>query len=60
MILYELTTLKHPFDGMNVAALTIKIMKAQIAPIPNFYSFELKHLVGLLLEKEPKLRPTVR
>ena len=51
-VLYELCTLKHPFEAMNQGALALKILRAQYNPIPATYSRSLKDLVDRLLTKD--------
>lgn len=58
-ILYEMCTLKHPFDSNSINGLIMKITKAKQAPIPKQYSAKLHALVDTLLAKQPSKRPTV-
>eukprot|EP00794_Sanderia_malayensis_P007994 gene7994-8853_t len=58
-ILYELATLKRPFDADNISAIVCKIMRGQYAPISEHYSQELKLLIDSLLRLEPNRRPNV-
>lgn len=60
-ILYELCTLKKPFEADNLLGLVFKIVTEKPAPIPNDlpYSKEVKQLIDLLLEKDPKDRPSI-
>ncbi|KAJ1487418.1 kinase-like domain-containing protein [Baffinella frigidus] len=41
VVLYELTTLKTPFDAKNFDALSLKILMGKYAPIPSHYSQDL-------------------
>jgi serine/threonine protein kinase len=59
-ILYELCTLEHAFGASNLLAVVSKIVQEQPAPIPEFYSEELRSLVGQLLTKDPKERPSAK
>jgi len=59
VVLYELTTLKTPFDAKNFDALSLKILMGKYAPIPSHYSQDLATMVGLLLEKDVKKRPSI-
>lgn len=36
-VLYELTTLNYAFDGANVCALVLKILRGKYPPIPDEY-----------------------
>ncbi|XP_065070111.1 serine/threonine-protein kinase Nek8-like [Rhopilema esculentum] len=58
-ILYELATLKRPFDADNISAIVCKIMKGQYQPISEHYSQELKQLITSLLHLDPARRPNV-
>lgn len=58
-ILYELCTLKHPFDANNINALVMRIVRKRPAPIPSCYSPRLAELVTRMLEKLPKKRPNI-
>jgi NIMA (never in mitosis gene a)-related kinase len=58
-ILYELCTLKHAFDAQNLKLLVLKIIRGTYPPIPNIYSPELRALVASMIQKEPRLRPSV-
>ena len=58
-ILYELSTLHHPFDSNCLNGLIVKIQRAKQPPIPYFYSQNLRKLVDTLLQKVPSRRPTV-
>ena len=58
-ILYELCTLKHPFDATNMNALLACIIRGRYAPISTQYSSELRGLVAKMLTKDPKARPSI-
>ena len=62
-ILYELCTLKHAFEGRNMCALVLRIVKGKYPPIKvgrrEGYTVELKQLVDRLLSLKPKHRPYV-
>lgn len=60
-ILYELCTLKKPFEADNLLGLVFKIVTDQPEPLdPKLpYSNEIKKLIDLLLQKEPKNRPSI-
>lgn len=56
VVLYELLTLKHPFNGENMKGLMQRILKVQYDPIPMMYSAEMRNLVPRLLVKDPAKR----
>ena len=60
VILYEMCTLKHPFDANNINALVRKIIDSKPAPISKEYSAKLRKLVEKLLKKNQKLRPNIK
>mmetsp|Transcript_2489 Transcript_2489/g.3616 ORF Transcript_2489/g.3616 Transcript_2489/m.3616 type:complete len:246 (-) Transcript_2489:10-747(-) len=53
-VLYELTTLKHAFDGKSLPALILKILRGKYPPIPDVYSDELSSLIDDMLQIDPK------
>ena len=57
-ILYELCQLKPPFRGTSLKNLCINIQKGMYNPIPDFYSDNLKRVIGMMLQKDPDKRPT--
>jgi len=59
-LLYELCTLDKPFKADNLLGLVLKIVSAKQAPISSNYSKELRTLIDMMLEKDPKLRPTMK
>jgi len=58
-ILYELATLKRPFDADNISAIVCKIMRGQYHPVSEHYSQELKRLIESLLQLDPRRRPSM-
>ena len=43
-MLYELCTLRHPFDANNQGALIIKIIRGKYPPLPSTYSSQLSQV----------------
>lgn len=58
-VLYELCTLRHPFEAANQGALALKILRANFNPIPATYSSDLRSLVDKLLTKDYRKRPDI-
>ena len=58
-ILYELCTLKHPFNAANVNGLLMVIIRGKYQPISSYYSQNLKSLVQQMLTKDPAKRPSI-
>jgi serine/threonine protein kinase len=57
-ILYQLCTLKYPFDATNLNALLMAIMRGKYQPVPTTYSKDLRALLGRMLTKAPAKRPS--
>jgi len=58
-VLYEMCSLRHPFESNNQGALILKIVRGKYAPIPALYSRQLSELVDKLLCKDYKKRPGI-
>lgn len=58
-VLYELCTLRKPFEATNQGALALKILRANYCPIPATYSRSMKDLVNKLLTKDYRTRPDI-
>jgi NIMA (never in mitosis gene a)-related kinase len=58
-ILYEMCTLRHPFEAKNQAALLLKIIKGKYESIPRIYSRQLGEIVHSCLIKDFKKRPSI-
>ena len=61
-MLYELSTLKSPFEGPNQTLYDIfkRINNGEYEPIPETFSQELRNLVTRMLLNDPKRRPTAQ
>lgn len=57
-LLYEMLALEHPFNGSNLAELSVHVMNAEFKPAPPHYSADLHALLGALLAPIPADRPT--
>ncbi|CAG9318501.1 unnamed protein product [Blepharisma stoltei] len=57
-IVYELCTLRRPFEGENLIAVVNSIINNEPNPIPDKYSQNLKNLVSSMLSKDKELRPS--
>ncbi|XP_066562493.1 serine/threonine-protein kinase Nek5 isoform X3 [Amia ocellicauda] len=58
-VLYELCTLKHPFEGSNLRQLVVKICRGHYNPVAPRYSYDLRLLVCQLFKVSPRDRPSV-
>ncbi|XP_077872199.1 serine/threonine-protein kinase Nek3 isoform X2 [Ictidomys tridecemlineatus] len=57
-ILYELCTLKHPFQANSWKSLILKICQGSVRPLPSHYSYELQYLVKQMFKRNPSQRPS--
>lgn len=58
-VLYEITTLRHPFTATNLAELARKISRAKYAPPPATFSSQLHSLIADMLSRDPANRPDI-
>lgn len=59
VILYELITLKKPFDSDSINGVFEKIVKQPLEPLPSSVDSSLKMLVAALLNKDYNKRPNI-
>eukprot|EP00392_Amoebophrya_sp_AT5.2_P015797 g16013.t1 len=59
VVLYEMTTLKHPFDAESLHFLAVKILNGKYPPPDTRYSTELADLIRKMLLKDPNERPSL-
>lgn len=57
-VIYEAMSLKPPFRAQDMEGLYSKILECNYEPLPRLYSSELTSTVALLLNPDPKQRPT--
>mmetsp|Transcript_75245 Transcript_75245/g.156730 ORF Transcript_75245/g.156730 Transcript_75245/m.156730 type:complete len:480 (-) Transcript_75245:197-1636(-) len=60
VVLYEMTTLKHPFDADSLVLLASKILNDQYPPPDAMYTNELQSLIRCMLNKDARVRPLVK
>ncbi|KAH9582291.1 Protein kinase domain [Trypanosoma melophagium] len=58
VLLYELLTLKRPFDGENMQEVMQKTLTGKYEPLPSSISPEMSEIVALLLSGDPRARPS--
>ncbi|XP_069826075.1 serine/threonine-protein kinase Nek5-like isoform X2 [Dendropsophus ebraccatus] len=58
-VLYELCTLKHPFEAGNLRQLVLKICRGRYEPLSSKYSYDLRTLISQLFKISPRDRPSV-
>eukprot|EP00736_Rhodelphis_marinus_P012448 Rmarinus@m.6939 len=57
-ILYEMASLRHPFNARSIAGLMKKVIVGSFTPIPDCYSRDLNNLVASLLAVSSDSRPS--
>ena len=57
-LIYEMCSLKVPFDGENIYQLMTSISTGVFSPIPEKYSIEISTLINSLLTVDPEKRPS--
>jgi len=60
VVLYEMTTLKHPFDADSLVILASKILKDEYPPLDGSFSAELQAMIKSMLSKDARLRPLIK
>ncbi|XP_071990589.1 serine/threonine-protein kinase Nek5 isoform X2 [Engystomops pustulosus] len=58
-VLYELCTLKHPFEAGNLRQLVLKICRGRYEPLSAKYSYDLRTLISQLFKISPRDRPSI-
>uniref|UniRef100_H3DNX7 Protein kinase domain-containing protein n=1 Tax=Tetraodon nigroviridis TaxID=99883 RepID=H3DNX7_TETNG len=58
-VLYELCTLRHPFQAPSWKSLILKICRGAYPPLPGHLPYELRVLVKQMFKINPKDRPSV-
>uniref|UniRef100_A0A3Q1IPX9 non-specific serine/threonine protein kinase n=1 Tax=Anabas testudineus TaxID=64144 RepID=A0A3Q1IPX9_ANATE len=58
-VLYELCTLRHPFEGSSLRQLISKICRGRYKSVPNRYSYDLRLLLTQLFKVNPRDRPSI-
>ena len=58
-LLYEMASLRCPFDARDMRGLVIKILRGAYPPLPKAFSPGLGQLVGRCLHRQPSQRPSV-
>ncbi|XP_035860346.1 serine/threonine-protein kinase Nek5-like [Sander lucioperca] len=58
-VLYEICTLRHPFEGSSLRQLVSKICRGRYSPAPRRYSPDLRLLITQLFKVNPRDRPSV-
>ncbi|XP_053313734.1 serine/threonine-protein kinase Nek3 isoform X2 [Spea bombifrons] len=59
-VLYEICTLKHPFQASSWKNLILKICQGSYNPLPSQYSYELRNLIRQMFRRDPRHRPSAK
>ena len=59
VLLYEMVSLKVPFDGPNLPILILKIQKGEYEQLKNIWSEDLRNLIYSMLQTNPNNRPNL-
>ncbi|XP_005736028.1 serine/threonine-protein kinase Nek3 isoform X2 [Pundamilia nyererei] len=58
-VLYELCTLRHPFQASSWKSLILKVCRGAYPPLPSHLPYELQYLVKQMFKTNPKDRPSL-
>ncbi|KAM9853009.1 serine/threonine-protein kinase Nek3 isoform 1-T2 [Aulostomus maculatus] len=58
-VLYELCTLRHPFQASSWRSLILKVCRGAYPPLPSHLPYELQYLVKQMFKINPKDRPSL-
>lgn len=56
-VIYEMVTLKPPFQAEDMQGLYAKILKGQLPKIPEHFSSDLWNMLKIMIQVNPKKRP---
>lgn len=57
-MLYEMVTLKPPFQANDMQGLFKKVLKGVYPPIPEHFSSDMRIILNFLLQVDPQMRPS--
>eukprot|EP00798_Chlamydomonas_sp_ICE-L_P011207 gene11207-18827_t len=58
-LMYEMATLKVPFEARSMNELKTKVMRGSYPPVPSSFSQDLRQMVTRCLDQNPDRRPTM-
>lgn len=58
-VLYELCTLRHPFQARSWKSLILKVCRGAYPPLPNHLPYELHYLLKQMFKTNPRDRPSL-
>lgn len=57
-VIYEMCTLKPPFQADDMQALYKNVLRGKYPPIPTHFSIDMRKLIAAMLDLDPAKRPT--
>ena len=57
-LIFELSTLKHPYEARSTHELEKKVLRRKTPSISSYYSSELNYIIKKCLIKNPEDRPS--
>ncbi|MCJ8740207.1 hypothetical protein PDJAM_G00056160 [Pangasius djambal] len=58
-VLYELCTLRHPFEARSWKSLILKVCRGTYTPLPSHLPYELHYLIKHMFKTNPRDRPSI-
>ncbi|XP_060743977.1 serine/threonine-protein kinase Nek3 [Tachysurus vachellii] len=58
-VLYELCTLRHPFEARSWKSLILKVCRGSYTPLPSRLPYELHYLIKHMFKTNPRDRPSI-
>ncbi|KAK1786399.1 hypothetical protein P4O66_018086, partial [Electrophorus voltai] len=58
-VLYELCTLRHPFQANSWKSLILRVCRGAYTPIPSHFPYELHYLIKHMFKTNPRDRPSI-
>ncbi|XP_063060334.1 serine/threonine-protein kinase Nek3 isoform X2 [Engraulis encrasicolus] len=59
-VLYELCTLRHPFQARSWKSLILKVCRGSYEPLPRHLPYELHYLIKHMFKTNPRDRPSMQ
>lgn len=57
-VLYELLTLRHPFEARDLASLVMRVSRGQREPLPSHYPVAVQQVINQMLDLDAAKRPS--
>ncbi|XP_076832896.1 serine/threonine-protein kinase Nek3 isoform X2 [Brachyhypopomus gauderio] len=59
-VLYELCTLRHPFQAHSWKSLILRVCRGAYTPLPSHLPYELHYLIKHMFKTNPRDRPSIQ